>query len=225
MKTLFGGSKQTSSSQSGFSQLPPEVQAAWSDLATQATKTLSPVNNSAGMFQLPGLSGGANNALQQIYKGFTPDANQLSSDINMQMNPFDDSVISTINREAGGKNSALSSYLSNAGQFGSNRGALGANDIDLTRLNQIGTFKQGQFQNSLSNALNVLPQLRAQSAQGALGAGQFEQGQAFQNQQSPVSALQALAKIIGVLPDNGGSTATSTGTASNGMFKPISLFG
>jgi hypothetical protein len=225
MKTLFGGTDSQSTSSSGFSQLPKELQNAWKNLGTQATNILGNANSAAPMFTLPNLGTGAQSALDQIAKGFTPDANQLQSDINMQANPYDKSVIDTINREAAGEGSQLNSYYTNAGTMGSNRGALSANDIDLSRLQQIGTFKDQEFQNALNNALQVLPALRAQSAQGAVQGGLLTQGQQVQNQQAPVSALQALAQVTGVLPQSGGSTSQSTGSSQNGIFKSIGLFG
>lgn len=223
MKTLFGGSDQKSSSSSGFSQLPPELQQAWNNLGSQATNVLGDPQSAGAMFTPPPLSAGANSAISNIYKGFTPDSTQLQSDINMQTNPFDQSVIDTINRNATGEGSALSSYLTNTGTFGSNRGALSANDIDLSRLQQIGTFKNQEFQTALNNALNVLPQLRQQDAQGGLNAGLLQQQQQQQTNLAPVSALQALAQVTGVLPSNGGSVGSGSASQNNGIFKSIAL--
>jgi hypothetical protein len=230
MKTLFGGSDQQSTSQgkSGFALLPKAIQDSFTNLATQSSNLLAPNGGApnASMFTLPSLNPNSSSALSQIAGqdfAITPD--RLKSNIAMQTNPYDSSVIDTINREAQGQGSVLKSMLTDSGTFGSNRTALGANDIDLTRLNQIGTFKNAEFQNALNNALTVIPQNQAQSAEGSVQAGLTQQGQQMQNQQAPASALTLLAQLMGVLPQTGGSEQTGSSTASsqNGMFAPMKL--
>lgn len=206
------GSQQQSSSQ-GFRDLPPEIQNAFKDLATQAQGYL-PGNNaaSAGMFTPIAQTEGETSAINAINKGFTPDQPTLNSNIAMQMNPYDTYVIDEINRQAQGAGSQLNRTLGASGQFGSNRMALGANDIDLSRLNQIGTFKQGQYNTALNNALTTIPQQRLADANAQLSAGGFQRSLASQTAQAPVNALSAISQILGVLPTNSGQ---SSGSGSN----------
>lgn len=216
MKSVFGGSESKSESKSGFGQLPPEIQNAFKVLATNSQNMFA---NGAGdaMFRPMGQTAGEKTALTTLANGFAPTADSIASDIAMQQNPFDQYVLDGINREANGQNSILQKNLTAAGQFGSNRAALGANDIDLTRLQQIGQFKQSQFNNAMNNALTVLPQQRYASAQGQLQGGGYERNLDLQGKQAPVSALQAWAQIMGVLPKEGGSTSSSKSSSSPGF--------
>lgn len=207
------GSNSSKSTQEGFGGLPPEIQNAFKGLATGVSGFLPQNNpNSASMFTPLAQTEGETQALSAINRGFAPDAAQLQSDINMQTNPFDNSVINTINREAQGQGSVLNSQLSKVGQFGSNRAALGANDIDITRQNQIGSFKQNQYNTALNNALTTLPSLRNQDATAQFQGGQFQRDLSGQTQQAPLNALGQISKILGVLPQNSGQgTSKSSG--------------
>lgn len=213
---LTGGSQSTSSGKSGFGLLPKEIQAPYKTYGTQVnnllgtdlSKAYTPLAQTAGETQ-------AYNAINQ---GFTPNQTQLNSDIGMQMNPYDSSVIDTINRQGQGDYSVLQQSLNGAGQLGSNRGFLGANDIDLSRLQQIGTFKQGEFNTALQNALTTLPQQRAQDAQAQLAAGANQRQLAGQTAQAPVNALQQIGAALGILPTSGGSTQSSQSSSQNGLF-------
>ncbi len=223
-KTLFGGSDSSSAQQStsGWSLLPPEIQNTYKNFSNtvnsqipSALTAYNPISQTSGETQ----------AYDAINKGFAPDQAQLNSDIAMQQNPYDSSVIDTINRQAGGDYSILKQSLNQAGQFGSNRQNLGANDIDLSRLNQIGSFKQNEFNTQLQNALTTLPQLRQQDAAAQLGAGSNQRQLALQQSSAPISGLQEIAKALGILPTSGGSQSTgdSQSSANNAIFKPIGL--
>lgn len=220
--SLGGGqnsSKSSSSEQSGFRDLPAEIQNVFKQLATNAGSYL-PSNNpdAANMFKPIGQTDAETQALGNINKGFTPNAQQYQSDIAMQMNPFDTSVIDGINRQGQGQNSILQQNLNSAGQFGSNRAALGANDIDLSRLQQIGQFKQGQFNTASQNALSLLPQMRANDANAQLQGGSFQRQLGLQQAQAPISLMSAISQILGVLPTNSGqsqSTSKSSGWNAN----------
>lgn len=205
----FGGGESSGSQQStqGFRDLPPEIQNAFKTLATTAQGYIGQPST-ASMFQVPqsSLTTQANTAIGQ---GFAPSASQYASDIAMQENPYSKYVIDEINRQAQGQNSVLQQNLNSAGQFGSNRGFLGANDIDLSRTNQIGSFLQGQYNTASNNALNTLPQLRAQSAAAQLQAGTQNQQYLQQQQQAPINALAAISSILGVLPTNSGQSSGS----------------
>jgi hypothetical protein len=219
---LFGGSKQTSSSSSGgFNELPASIQGAYSDFGTQI-QNLIKGGNLTNMYTPLQQTAGETKAYGAIDRGFTPTQATIDSDIGMQTNPFDSYVIDEINRQAGGDYSILKQALNEAGQFGSNRQNLGANDIDLSRLNQIGSFKQKNYETALNNALTTLPGLRAADAGLQLGAGENQRNLYGQTQAAPVNALQELAKALGILPtQEGGSQSTSKGTSSQGIFSQL----
>ncbi len=158
---LGGGSSGGSTSSStggGFSQLPPQIRGAYTDYATQIQGLLKG-GNLTNMYTPLQQTPGETKAYGAINQGFAPTQQSLNSDIAMQQNPYDQYVIDEINRQAGGDYSVLKQALNEAGQFGSNRQNLGANDIDLSRLNQIGTFKQNNYNTALNNALTTLPGL------------------------------------------------------------------
>lgn len=219
---LFGGSSSSSSGSSqntsGFSLLPQSIQNAYSNYGTavnnqlpNATSAYTPIPQTAGETQ----------AYNAINKGFTPDQSQLNSDISMQANPYDSSVIDTINRQAGGDFSILKQSLDQSGQFGSNRQNLGANDIDLSRLNQIGTFKQNEFNTQLQNALTTLPALRQQDASAQLAAGANQRQLALQQSSAPITGLQQVGAALGILPTSGGSQGTSAQQSDSQSSKGI----
>lgn len=212
----FGGGSSGSQQQStqGFRDLPPEIQNAFKSLATEAQGYIgSP--SAAQMFTPTGISDSEQAAINAINSGFTPTASSIASDIAIQTNPYDQYVIDEINRQSKGENSALQSAMNTAGQFGSNRAMLGANDIDLSRLNQIGTFKQNQFNTALNNALTTLPSSRATDASAQLQTGDWQRNLATQTQQAPINALASISSILGVLPTNSGQ---SSGSSSSGQW-------
>ena len=109
----------------------------------------------------------------------------------------------------------MQGQLATQGQFGSNRAALGANDIANTQASEIGSLLNPEYNSAVTNALTTIPQLNAQSAQSQLQTGQFLQGQTQAANQAPITGLQSLAQILGVLPTNSGQS-TSSGS-SNGF--------
>lgn len=227
MKDLFGGGSSSSQSTTGgFGALPPAIKDAFTNLASTASGVLAPGGTpNSSLFTLPSLNPSSTNALSQIENqnfAITPDS--IKAGINEQMNPYNESVINQIEKAQNGNLSQLNSMLTNSGTFGSNRGMLGASDISNTAADQIGSFLNGEYNTVLNNALTTIPQTNAQSAQGSVQAGQMQQGQTLQNQQAPVSALAALAQIMGVLPTNSGQgQSASSGSSQNGIFKPIGL--
>lgn len=212
MVDLGGGSQESSgSSVQGFRDLPPEIQDAFKALALDVRTQFPNVQPATTRAFTPlAEQAGETKALNAVNQGFTPTAQSLQSDIAMQENPYDRYVIDEINRQATGQKSILNQSLNSAGQIGSNRQLIGANDIDLSRLNQIGAFKQGQFNTSLNNALSVLPQQRAADAQTQLQAGSFRRGLQTATQQAPINALARFSQILGVLPTNSGQSSNSS---------------
>lgn len=225
MESVFGGSsnEQSSSSESGFGLLPTEIQEAFKKLATQSQKYIGDTGSS--IYTPIDLTSGEQTAISNINKGFTPTQQTIESDIAMQTNPFDSYVIDAINREAQGENSTLNQALNTAGQFGSNRAVLGANDIDLTRLQKIGEFKQNQYNTALNNSLNTLTQQRVDDASKQLGAGTYQRDLSLAQSTAPITALQEIAKAMGILPTTGGSTSTSSGSSSSSNGIVPSIFG
>jgi hypothetical protein len=216
----FGSSDSGSqqSSQQGFRDLPPEIQDVFKALATQSQGFL-PGNNAATTqaFTPMGQTAGETQAINSVNQGFTPNQQTLNSDIAMQQNPYNQYVIDEINRQSKGQGSILNQQLNSAGQFGSNRSFLSANDIDLSRTNQIGSFLQGNYDKALQNALTTLPQQRMNDATAQLGAGTFQRNLNADTQQAPINALARISQILGVLPTNSGQSQGSQ-SASNFSF-------
>jgi len=222
MQSLFGGGSGSGSNQqssaSGYGALPPAIQNQISGLAQSAGSTLNPGSTAttagtpnSSLFTLPALSAPSSSALSSIQnQDFAITPQSINTALGEQLNnPYNQSTINQIEQAQNGSNSALSQYLTNSGTFGSNRGMLGASDISNVAANQIGSFLGGEYNTALQNALTTIPQNLAQSAEGSVQAGQLQQSQTLQNQQAPVSALAALAQILGT-----GVPASSTGQSS-----------
>lgn len=209
---LTGGGGSTSS-KSGYAALPKFQQQALKSQNEGVQQFLNPLN--AGVidrFTPMGETADETAAYNLIRQGFTPTAEGLASDLQTLQNPYQDSVISEINRQSFGQNSMLQGALSSAGQYGSNRSILGANDIDLSRANTIGSFLSDNYNTNLGYALNTLPTLRAADATGLAGIGADQRALAFQQQQAPVNALQVQAGILAGFPNS--STSTQAGGSS-----------
>ena len=226
MKTLFGGSKQgsTQSSSSGYSALPAALQKAFDPLGEAIGKFTNP--NNPGVteaFTPTPLSTAEQSAVGNVNAGFAPTATSINADMAMQLNPFNDSVISEINRQGQGEYSIMKQAMDAAGQSGSNRDILGANDVDLSRMNTIGQFLQSQFNTGMNNALTVLPQARSNDATNQLNIGDLLRKLDLATKQAPVTALQAGTGMIAPFTAGGTQTGSSTGSSQNGIFKSIGL--
>ncbi len=163
-------------------------------------------------------TGAETGAINSINNGLgVPTADSIKSSMDMQMNPYNDSVINQINQQGNGQYSILKQALTEAGQNGSNRQALGANDIDLTRMNQIGGFLNGQFNTAMQNALTTIPQAQVANAQNVMSAGAFQRALALQTAQAPVAALQAGTSMLSPFVTGGTSTATGSGSSTGGI--------
>lgn len=222
MKQLFGGSSQSSSNASGYSALPAALRSAFDPLGTAVGQFTNPNNPGVtDAFTPMPQTAAETSAINSINNGLgVPTADSIKSNIDMQMNPYDSSVIDTINREAGGQYSILKQALTNAGQNGSNREALGANDIDLTRLNQIGTFKQGEFNTAMNNALTTIPQAQVANAQNVMSAGAFQRALDSMTKQAPVAALQAGTSMLS--PFVSGGVGSGSGSSTGGIIPGLS---
>lgn len=216
---LLGGGEKSSSSQtntSGFYGLPSQLQTPITNYADFLYQTYGLPHIAREAFRPIGVTADEQLGFDAMRRGFAPTQQSINSDIAMQMNPFDTHVIDAINREAGGEYSILKQALNQAGQFGSNRQMLGANDIDLTRLNQIGTFKQGQFDTAMNNALNVLPQQRMQDAQNLANIGSFMRNLDMQYKQTPINYMKAYGQSVAGLPVSFGESSHTTTTGTSG---------
>ena len=211
--SILGGSSSSSSS-GGFNQLPESIKGAYTGFGDQLQNLLKTDLTSA--YTPQGFNPGEQSALTKAYSGVAPTAASINSDIGMQMNPYNSYVMDEINRQAGGEYSILKQALNEAGQSGSNRQMLGANDIDLSRTNQIGGFLQGQFDKAMQNAMTTLPGARANDISLAMGAGDAERSLGLQQNTAGITAMQELAKALGILPTAEGST-TSKSSSSNGI--------
>lgn len=220
-QSIFGGSKSTSSSESGFKLLPKEIQDAFLNYSKQLTGAFDD-GAAIEAFRPIDVTDIGKKAISAFDRGFTPDQEQYQKDIAMQENPYNQYVIDEINRQAGGDYSVFKTALKEAGQMGSNRSILGANDIDLSRMNQIGAFKQDQFNRMSDNALKVLPESRYKDAAAQLNVDDFYRQLDLQRKQAPFAALTAFGQGLGFLPQSGGSTSTSKSVTQTGALNSIS---
>lgn len=211
------GAKQSSGSTmrsygTGFGMLPQEIQNAYKNYGSAVN---AQIPNLTAAYTPLGQTGDETEAFNRIRQGFTPTEDSIRSDVSMLMNPFDDFVLGDVNRAASGDYSILKQDLNAAGQLGSNRQRLGANDIEQTRLGTIGKLRQGQYNTALDQVLNrIIPQRQA-DAQGLLGIGSFQRDLAGQTSQAPITGLQQLASALGILPTNAGPVETGSKTKSS----------
>ena len=201
----------------GFRAWPTWMQDVYRNIGKGVQSTMftgEGVPNSA-MFTPMGVTPDEQRAFEMMRAGFTPTPESLNADIGMFQNPFNESVINDINRQAGGEYSILKQAMTDAGQFGSNRQMLGANDIDLTRTNQIGRFLQDQFNNSMKYALQM-PAFRSADAAGLAGIGDFTRNLDMQTKQAPVAALQAAGGLVNPLNAIASNPGQAAGTMQIG---------
>jgi hypothetical protein len=212
----FLGKSKTKVPASGLYSQPQAYQDLYGSVAGNTAAGVNNIN--AQMFTPQGFNQGEQQALNQAYQGFTPTAGSINSDMSMLMNPFDDYVINDINRQSQGQNSLVNQAATQAGQQGSNRSFLGSSDVEQNRLNNIGTFRQGQYNTALDQILNTLTNSRRQDTAGALGAGALERDLGMQTQQAPLQALLAQQGLLGGIPTqfgNAGNTAQTVKTGAN----------
>lgn len=209
LKSLFGGSdsKSTQSSSSGYSTVPGAIRAGFDELGKSVSQYTNP-NDPANIARFTPLAetGDESSAYNTIRGGFTPTPETLGADLSMLMNPYNEYVIGGINNAAAGDYSILKQALNEAGQFGSNRQVLGANDIELQRQNQIGSMLQGQYNQALEQIFNNLVPQRQQDASNLMGIADRQRTIDAQTKLAPIAALQAGTGMIA--PFTG---ATSTG--------------
>lgn len=210
---LFSSKKQTVPA-TGFYSQPAAYQQLYNSVLGNTNSLLPGITPE--MFQSAPLSEGGQAGLNALYGGFTPDANQIKSDVAMLQNPFDENVIGTINREATGQNSLVNQFASRAGQQGSNRSFLGSSDVEQNRLNNIGNFKQSQYNNAINASLGALTNSRRADALGAYDAGNMERGIATQDQMAPLNAIMAQQNALSGVPTQFGNFGNQAYTIKTG---------
>lgn len=218
-QTLFGGSSGSSQAQgtSGFGLLPKEIQTPYKNYGTAVNAQIP--NATAAYTPLP-QTAGETQAYGAINKGFAPTQQSLNSDVSMLTNPFNNSVIDELNRQAGGQYSVLKQALNESGQFGSNRQTLGANDIENSRQSNIGSLLQNQYNTAIGQIFNNLIPQRQQDSMNQLAAGANQRTLAGQQSAAPITGLQQVGAALGILPSSGGSQSTSSSeqSSSKGIF-------
>lgn len=205
---ILGGSPSVSTPATGFYSQSPVYQGLYNRSLRDAANILTPGANgqvNSALFQAPAANSFETAAQNQIQQGVTPTAASLASNIAMQTNPYDSSVINLINNQAAGQNSLVNQAATQAGQQGSNRSFLGTSDVEQNRLNNIGSFQQSEYNTALQNALTTIPGLQQQDINNNLNQGALQRGIDTQNQMAPYSALQALQGYITGTPTSFGN--------------------
>lgn len=213
---LLGGQTQTIPA-TGFYSQPKQYQNLYNNVSSATNSTLFPNGQlNTGMFQPVAQNPFEQSAGNMIQRGIAPTPQSLQSDISMLTNPFDESVIGGINREAAGQNSLVNQAATLAGQQGSNRSFLGTSDVEQNRLNNIGQFKQSQYNNAINQALGPLAGLRQKDISNNEYQGALQRGIDTQGQQAPLAALQAALSSLKGIPTEFGNFGTKQQTVSSG---------
>lgn len=202
---------------SGLYAQPKPYQNLYNNTANAANSALFPNGQlNTGMFQPAPTNQFETNAQNMITRGVTPTPESFQSDLSMLQNPFDEYVINELNRQSQGQNSLVNQNASMLGQQGSNRQFLGSSDVEQNRLNNIGMFRQSQYNNAVNQALGLLAGLRQQDIGNNMLEGQNQRDIAMQGQQAPLAALQAALAALGGLPGIAkGNAASSSGGGLN----------
>lgn len=222
LQALTGGgsSKSSSSSLSGYKSISPKIRKGFDELGLAASQYTNP-NDPANIARFSPLAQTAdeNASYNAVRGGFAPTADSLKSDVSMLMNPFNDYVIGGINNQANGNYSILKQALGEAGQFGSNRQTLGANDIELQRQNSIGSLLQNQYNQALGQVFNNLVPQRQQDAQNLQGIADRQRTLDFQTKQAPISALQAGTSFISPFTSSTSSSSSKSTDYGGGLLQ------
>lgn len=205
-------SKKTTVPATGFYAQPAAYRAAYGSTLDKINALASADNR--GAFTPLAQTADETAGINAYRNGFAPTADSLQADISMLSNPFDSSVIGEMNRQAAGNNSLVNQAAGRAGQIGSNRSFLGTSDVEQNRLNNIGQFKQTQYNNAINQALTQLPTLRQNDAANLMNIGGFQRGLDTATKQAGYAEAGADQGLInGVQPVTGSPAYTvKTGT-------------
>lgn len=215
---FFGGSQTQNKPASGYYTMPQGYRNMYEGLLQSMQNTFYPPggNINSEMFNPMGETADETRAFDMARQGLAPTTESLNRDLSMLMNPFDDYVIGDINRQSQGQNSLVNQAAAMAGQQGSNRSFLGSSDVEQNRLNNIGQFRQGQYNRSIDNILGPLAGLRQQDIGNLMGIGEFQRGLDLQKRQAPYSAVQAGMGILNGIPREFGNFGSQASTIKSG---------
>jgi hypothetical protein len=197
---LFGGSKSAETQKSGFGALPKEAQDAFINMTKQASGMLLAPNG--GKLFTPMPQTGAETQAFGLMQAPTTQAG-VADLVGRFQNPYIDSLIGDINRQAEGKYSLYKQALSGAGQMGSNREFINAAAADEARLRAIEQAKRESYNTALGTGLAA----NQQTIGNLMQQGEFTRGLDTQTRQADLNALYALGTILGFYPQ------TSEGTS------------
>lgn len=225
-------SKKTSTTlpATGFYAQPAEYQNYYNNILNAANKEVFFPGGklNTAMFTPLAETADETEAFNRMRAGFTPTPETLGKDIAMLTNPFDQYVVDDINRQAQGAYSTVKQQAQNAGQYGSNRNMLAASDVDQQRLNNIGQFRQSQYNTALNQVLGSLTGLRQNDAENLLGIGEFQRELDYQTNTAPYTALTAAQGVFNAIPTEFGNfgqkerTITQkSGTLGGSIFKSL----
>lgn len=206
--SILGGSSSKSTQSSGYGALPEVAQKAMDAVTTQGQNLLLGGNGNS-MFSPLAQTGQETQAFNLMQLPTTQQG--VQSLVGNYLNPFQDYITQGINKQAEGDYSLYKQALSGAGQMGSNREFVNAAAADEARLNAIGGTMAGNYNNAQSTALDQ----NQQTIANLMTQGQFDRGLDTQGKQSELSALQAMAQLLGVYPAT--SEGTSKSSQSNGI--------
>jgi len=204
---LMGGQK-TSVPASGFYSLPKNAQGAYNTYVNNA-QTLA---GDTSLFQPAAFTQDQNTAFGMARNAAAPTEESIQGLIAPYMNPYMNSVISEVNRQAQGENSVLQQNMNAAGQVGSNRQLLDANDIDLSRMNTIGSLLGGQYNTALNTGLSQ----QQTGINNLLQTGGMQQTQNQGMQQAPLAATEWLQSIMSGYPSGAFLNSAPASTVKTG---------
>lgn len=206
--SILGGSSSKSTQSSGYKSLPEVAKKAMDAVTTQGSNLLLGGRGNS-MFSPMAQTGAETQAFNLMQLPTTQQG--VQSLVGNYLNPFQDYITQGINKQAEGDYSLYKQALSGAGQMGSNREFVNAAAADEARLNAIGGTMAGNYNNAQSTALDQ----NQQTIANLMTQGEFTRGLDTQSKQSELSALQAMAQLLGVYP------ATSEGTSKSSESKGI----
>ncbi|CAB4164560.1 Intramolecular chaperone auto-processing domain containing protein [uncultured Caudovirales phage] len=213
---LGGGSKSTSSS--GYGALPKVAQDAM-DEVTRRGQSLLLGSGGADLFRPMPQTGAETQAFNLMQQPLTSQG--VSDIVGRFQNPYMDSVVGDINREAEGNFSLYKQALSGAGQMGSNREFVNAAAADEARLRAIEQAKRESYNSALNTGLAQ----NQQSIGNLMTQGDFTRGLDSQTRTGELTALQQMAGLLGVYPASQTQTQTSGGGGLGSLLTGIGSAG
>jgi hypothetical protein len=220
--SILGGSKSSSSNSSGYGALPKVAQDAM-DEVTRRGQSLLLGPGGADLFRPMPQTGAETQAFNLMQQPLTSQG--VSDIVGRFQNPYMDSVVGDINREAEGNFSLYKQALSGAGQMGSNREFVNAAAADEARLRAIEQARRESYNTALNTGLAQ----NQQSIGNLMTQGDFTRGLDAQTRTGELTALQQMAQLLGVYPatSEGSSKSSSSpgiGGAVQGIGAALSLF-